>query len=268
MISRWAVRLIKLVVSLLFLPAALLMERLERRRCCTVLYYHEVEKRHRIRFMRQLRALMRFSRPISPLLERSPGAGRRAVALTFDDGYACVFRNAVPALCTQKIPAAFFVPAGLLGGRAAWSGGAEIHGNGRIVDEKILGQLDNELFLVGSHGFSHRRFSSLSPEELVSELRESRKTLEIATGRRVELLSYPFGDYCRSQLPLVESAGFTRAFGILPQPARFGGVLLETGRVEVHPTDLLLEFLLKAAGAYRWLPWAFGMKRRFFRHDG
>jgi hypothetical protein len=35
-----------------------------------------------------------------------------------------------------------------------------------------------------------------------------------------------------------------------------------TGRVGVSPTDWPMEFRLKLAGAYRWLPYAFAWKRR------
>jgi peptidoglycan/xylan/chitin deacetylase (PgdA/CDA1 family) len=45
---------------------------------------------------------------------------RRAVAVTFDDGYADVYRQAYPVLVRHAIPATVFVVAGVLGGELWW----------------------------------------------------------------------------------------------------------------------------------------------------
>jgi hypothetical protein len=60
---------------------------------------------------------------------------------------------------------------------------------------------------------------------------------------------------------LCREAGYERIFTTLPvfafaEPGEF-----VVGRVRVDPTDWPLEFRLKLAGAYRWLPAAFAFKR-------
>lgn len=50
----------------------------------------------------------------------SGGLSHDAAAVTFDDGYASVHRNALPVLASRGIPATLFVLGGLLDGRRFW----------------------------------------------------------------------------------------------------------------------------------------------------
>jgi peptidoglycan/xylan/chitin deacetylase (PgdA/CDA1 family) len=45
----------------------------------------------------------------------------RAVCITFDDGYANNFTNALPILLTNKLPATFFIASGYLNGGRMWN---------------------------------------------------------------------------------------------------------------------------------------------------
>jgi len=78
------------------------------------------------RFEAQLAALKKYCNPLHPdeffHLKKSGGRfPRRAVIITFDDGYADNFHNALPVLSAYGLAAVFFVQTGTLGGdRELW----------------------------------------------------------------------------------------------------------------------------------------------------
>lgn len=98
--------------------------------------------------------------------------------------------------------------------------------------------------------------------KLLEELTGSRVKLESLLNQEVKAFALPYGAYNDTVLKSCREAGYERVFTGLPvfafaQPREF-----LTGRVVVGLTDWPIEFRLKAAGAYRWLPWAFALKRR------
>jgi hypothetical protein len=74
-------------------------------------------------------------------------------------------------------------------------------------------------------------------------------------------LSFPYGGFNDAVIEGCREAGYERVFTALPvfafsQPGEF-----VCGRVGAAPTDWPIEFRLKLAGAFRWLPYAYDLKR-------
>src|SRR5207245_1160814 len=77
-----------------------------------------------------------------------------------------------------------------------------------------------------------------------------------------KLFSFPHGSFNAKLVEWCREAGYERVFTILPTLAFSDPREFVTGRVSVEPTDWPLEFRLKLLGAYRWLPFGFGLKRK------
>ncbi|HBC46544.1 MAG TPA: hypothetical protein DEO84_08270 [candidate division Zixibacteria bacterium] len=60
----------------------------------------------------------------------------------------------------------------------------------------------------GSHGCTHRVMTTLSSDENMRELRDSREVIEAKLGLRVDIFSYPNGDYNIEIEKLVEQGGY------------------------------------------------------------
>lgn len=131
-------------------------------------------------------------------LERRRRAGtlpRRAVAITFDDGFASVQR-AVPILRDAGFSATVFVVTDFVesGEPLRWPGACQIpaeraeHGLG-WGDLETMAQLGWE---VGSHGAQHRRATELGDEELADELRRSKSAIAARFGTCLSH-AYPYG---------------------------------------------------------------------------
>jgi peptidoglycan/xylan/chitin deacetylase (PgdA/CDA1 family) len=125
-------------------------------------------------------------------LDGSRDLPHRGALLTFDDGYRCVLEVAMPALARFGYPAVLFVPTGFVGGSNRFDDGAEPEEP--ICNRDELRELERNGVSIQSHGVTHRAFSGLSPHEQDEELRESKRVLERAIGKPVDLFAYPYGE--------------------------------------------------------------------------
>jgi peptidoglycan/xylan/chitin deacetylase (PgdA/CDA1 family) len=230
---------------------------------CVVLYYHAISDRECEHFVHQMEEAIRRANPIPCGTQSIPKAGSRYFAVTFDDGYDCTIRNALPELQKRNIPCTIFVVTDGLGRSPQWDSycSSNLHMREPLLSEQVLETLPSDLVAIGSHTKTHPMLTRLSEVEARRELLESRGKLERLLHRQVRLLSFPYGDFDEQIIKWSREAGYQRVFTILPKMALTRSDEFVTGRVSVEPTDWQLEFRLKLFGAYRWLPWAFALKR-------
>jgi len=130
--------------------------------------------------------------PLSELLALPPEAD--AVTLTFDDGFANVATEAVPALEERGWAACLFVVTAQVGGRAEWPGGQLVPGL-PLLDWESLGLLMSRGFEVGSHSRRHPRLPACVDPVLENELAGSAEEISGRLGRRPEAFAYPYGAF-------------------------------------------------------------------------
>jgi peptidoglycan/xylan/chitin deacetylase (PgdA/CDA1 family) len=234
-----------------------------------VLAYHSVTAGERGRFGRQMDFLLRRAKPVRADVAALPDGRGRYAAVTFDDGLQCVVDNALPELEKRGIPSTLFVVTGFLGRDAGWEyrGGDDPSGQ-KMMTEAELRDLPSELVAIGSHAVSHPLLTSLGEEDLNRELLASRSKLKELLGQEVNLLSFPYGAFDDRVVERCRESGYTRVFTALPVYAFAVSEDFVSGRVGVAPCDWPIEFRLKLAGAYRWLPYAFAWKRGILRGFG
>jgi peptidoglycan/xylan/chitin deacetylase (PgdA/CDA1 family) len=258
-------RLIKVVVSgayFLWLRAVAACRRLtgKARPTLTILYYHAVRQADAPAFERQMTVLRsRWEVVAADRDEPLPGTGD-AVAVTFDDAFESVYSNAVPVLERLGMVATVFVPVGFIGRAPGW--GMETDQDAREVvagGERIRSA--PVTVRHGSHTMSHPRLSTLGDEDLIRELEESRTRLSSLMGQPVDTIAFPYGDHDGRVVKACADAGYRHAFSIRPERVHPDRPNLLRGRTSVDPRDTAVEFYLKAAGAYAWVPIASRMKR-------
>ncbi|HSK45641.1 MAG TPA: polysaccharide deacetylase family protein [Candidatus Binatia bacterium] len=87
-----------------------------------------------------------------------------------------------------------------------------------IMDWKDLRALDRDLITVGSHTLSHPILTTLSGEEIESEILESRRCLEQQLERPVDFFCYPNGAYDKRAYQVVQKtyrAAVTTESGVI-----------------------------------------------------
>jgi len=134
----------------------------------------------------------------------------------------------------------------VLAGIAAQVAPRPLAGEGRpltTAELRRLGALPD--VTIGAHTMQHRALSSLAPAERLSELRESRRFLQHAVGRRVEYFSYPFGrarDVGSDSRHAVAEAGYRAACTTVQEAVRIDQSPYALPRLTVYeePADALL----------------------------
>ena len=116
----------------------------------------------------------------------------RSALITFDDGYASMLHEAEPVLSRFGYPSVLFVPTGYIGGINRFDAGNEPEE--MICNREELRELQNRGVSIQSHAVTHRSFSSLSDEDLETELRDSKTVLEEHLNTTVDVIAFPFGD--------------------------------------------------------------------------
>jgi peptidoglycan/xylan/chitin deacetylase (PgdA/CDA1 family) len=129
----------------------------------------------------------------------------RAIAVTFDDGYADFLTNAFPLLEQYGIPATLFVCAGKVERQAL--------GNHLplLRWEQIRALQHSGLIEIGSHALTHQALTHLSLTETAAEIAASRAIIGHQCGISPACFAYPKGQFNLAVVQLVEQAGYQAA---------------------------------------------------------
>jgi peptidoglycan/xylan/chitin deacetylase (PgdA/CDA1 family) len=169
---------------------------------------------------------------------------RRAVVITFDDGFRDCVRFALPLLERHRFPAMFYLVAGLVGRTSRWM--ASNDGPGLpLADWTAARALVEAGMQCGSHSVSHPALATCSASQAVEELVESRRMLEDRLGQEVLHFAYPYGSVTPGVRSLAAEAGYRSACTGEKRLATEGDDLLLLPRVPVYGRDTLLDFICR-----------------------
>jgi N-acetylglucosaminyldiphosphoundecaprenol N-acetyl-beta-D-mannosaminyltransferase len=162
-----------------------------------------------------------------------------AVAVTFDDGFQGVLREAVPILRDTGIPATLFVTSGLARG-----GANAAHPSFQVKHALLRPEEVREVrkagWTIGSHGLSHAPLARLDARSARHELVDSRHELEDLLGEPVTLLAYPYGTpgtVSARDRALASLSGYEAAFMAVTGPLHRDDPRFSLRRCKVLGTD-------------------------------
>jgi peptidoglycan/xylan/chitin deacetylase (PgdA/CDA1 family) len=188
----------------------------------TVLCYHIVEtpaapRMHidRETFRQQLRYLEMTGYNVIPLRHlyeyvegKRSSIPKNAVVITIDDGWRSTYTEAWPELKKRNFPFTVFVYPNIIGKTS-----------NALTWEQIK-EMSEEGVDIQSHALSHpyltrRKHRSMSDDKyaawLRKELAESKRILEKHSGKPVEFIAYPYGDYDDTVASAAGRAGYAAA---------------------------------------------------------
>lgn len=196
----------------------------------TVLCYHIVEapaapRMHITRdvFRQHLRYLEMTGYNVIPLRDlyeyvsgKRASLPKNAVVITIDDGWASAYTEIFPELQKRKFPFTVFIYPKIIGQTS------------NALTWKQIKEMSDAGVDIQSHSLSHpfltrRRHRSMGDKQYAEwiqrELAESKRILEKQTGKKVQFLAYPYGDYDDKLTEQVEKAGYKAAltcdFGVV-----------------------------------------------------
>jgi peptidoglycan/xylan/chitin deacetylase (PgdA/CDA1 family) len=265
-------RLAKLAISLLYFCAQAACRLVVRtaghlpRPRLVVLCYHGLPDRYLSNFVRQMEALSHATRVVPASYRGDLPSDRTNVAITFDDAYVSVAKNALPELAARRFHSTIFVPTGVLGSRPTWSmDDGSLDAQETVMAADQIAALPSPLVAVGSHTITHPRLSNIDHDDARREIEDSRRALQELTTQDVRLLAFPHGDHNAAILALCRDAGYEQVFSINPHSVDTTSSDFVRGRVRVEPFDGRLEFLLKYNGAYAWASYVTSLRRTLNR---
>jgi peptidoglycan/xylan/chitin deacetylase (PgdA/CDA1 family) len=171
--------------------------------------------------------------------------GKPAVAITFDDGFRSVLKEAAPVLERHGFPATVFVPTRWLedpGQPAEHTRGAPLE----LLSQEDVVELKRRGLELGSHGHTHADLARLSAATVESELRTSISRLEELVGERPRFLAWPYGQSSDAARQAAQAAGLEAAFTL----EQVDGGRYAMARVPIERQDGRTGFALKTSGRY------------------
>ncbi len=196
-------------------------------------------------FLRQLRlakALGFQTVSLAHLFDQS--LPKRPLVITFDDGYANFYQNALPSLIRLGMQSTVFLVANQLGGTNAW--------------DVAIGDVEERLMTIaeikdsaeqgtefGSHTLDHADLAECSEAEAARQILDSKRQLESDLNLPIETFCYPYGHYTRTSVNLVEEAGYRYACTTGKAINTEQTPRLELARINIRSDTWSIVFLLK-----------------------
>jgi peptidoglycan/xylan/chitin deacetylase (PgdA/CDA1 family) len=125
---------------------------------------------------------------------------RRAVAITFDDGYEDVYRNAYPILKENGANGTVFVIT------------SKLDEKGYLSRDQILEMQRSRVVKSESHTDNHLQLPKLNYDNQLRELTDSKDKLEKVLGTKVKYIAYPYGESNEDTQKAVRKAGYNMGF--------------------------------------------------------
>ena len=152
-----------------------------------------------------------------PILRRHKG---KWVCLTFDDGYQDNYTLAYPLLKRLEVPFAVYVTTGFIDNRLPmwWYAGERLG----ITTESLKALDAAPLCTIGAHTVSHPKLDTLSKEQQLDEINESKNALEQLLGHPIHHFSFPHGAYNDDTLDICRQLDFHTAVMAWGGPVRQG----------------------------------------------
>ena len=229
----------------------------------TILCYHIVESPQDPRmevsrevFRQQMRYLAMTGYTVIPLRDlfeyasgKRASLPKNAVVITIDDGWRSTYTEVFPEMKRRGFPFTVFIYPKIIGQTPY------------AMTWKQIKELADAGVDVQSHTFSHpflsrHRHAEFSDSEyaawLERELKESKRILEKETGRQIDFLAYPYGDYDHHVRDSVARAGYEAALTCEYGRVRRGSDPMRMKRVAIEKSmDFAMFRHLLGAGSLR-----------------
>ncbi len=194
--------------------------------------------------------------PVSELLT-TPGRNKLRAAITFDDGYRSLHRQAMPILNAVGAPAAAFLCTGWIGERERR---ASVPEQGHYPGEEFLlwrevEDLASAGWEIGAHGINHLDLTVQSDDRVTSELANSRLRIAEALGACLPVFAYTWGRHTARLRRLVAGAGYAYALAGIHGPVMERSDPFAIPRINISRDCSFDDFRSIVRGDWDYLGW-------------
>lgn len=156
---------------------------------------------------------------------------KKPLLITFDDGYLDTLTEAQPLLKKYALKANLFLLGQTSFKSNSWDGESDL-----IMDQAQRASLDLSVFEIGAHGLTHASYTKSSESQVLHEMIESKRCLEVEFKQEVMSQAYPYGDTASELSDLSEKAGY-----LFSVNTDRGGMLLTDDRHQIFRVNIFPE---------------------------
>lgn len=147
----------------------------------------------------------------------------KSVVITFDDGYMDNYTNAFPILKEFSMNATIFIISDFL------------DGNNYMLPSQVKEMSDYGIDIQG-HTVTHPELATLTYEEQLKQVKDSKYKIEDITMKEVNFIAYPYGSYNQDTIKVVEESGYDMAFTVKKGQANKSSNKYEIDRILIDYT--------------------------------
>jgi len=172
---------------------------------------------------------------------RSQGAtalAERPVILTFDDGFADFFTDALPVLKRYNFTATLYITTAFMDGTSRWMR-RERETTRRMLNWHQVREIAANGIECGAHTHTHPQLDTLSTRAARNEMARSKRLLEEHLTEAVYSFAYPYGYQTARLRQAAREIGFTSACAVRHAQSSITDDAFRLARLMVHAgTDL------------------------------
>ena len=179
---------------------------------------------------------------VTQFVASAGGAGEplpeRPVLLTFDDGFADFYSQALPVLEGNGFTATLYVCTAFVDGTSRWLQ-REGEGERPMLTWEQLRDISALGVECGAHGHTHAALDAMSTRRARQEILRPREILEDKLACRISSFAYPFGYYTQAVRQIVRECGYSSACAVRYGMSSTGDDPFALARMMVtHDTDI------------------------------
>ncbi len=150
---------------------------------------------------------------VKALSQEEASLPERPVVLTFDDGFADFFTEALPVLMRYSFTATLYVATGFINSTSRWLQ-QEGEATRPMLTWSQLTKINECGIECGAHSCSHPQLDTLPHAAARDEIVQSKKALEHSLEQEVSSFAYPYGYHTSALGQQVREAGYTSACAV------------------------------------------------------
>lgn len=159
-------------------------------------------------------------------LKTGKSVPKKAVAITFDDGYVDNYKYAYPVLKEYGFKATIFMI----------TDNVDKHPN--FLTSTMLKEMSSNNISIQSHTVHHVELNTLPYDEQLKELKDSKEFLDKLLHQNTNMICYPVGRFNDDTIKAAENAGYKLGFTTKPGYGKLDEGSFSIHRVRIFPGDV------------------------------